>query len=310
MRFHGLLCVRDEADILPQVLGRALDWADAIYVFDTGSSDGTWEIVQDFAARDSRVRPIAREEIVFHDGTRAVLFERVRHHMEDGDWVLRMDADEIHHVTPPAFVSKEVRPRETCIYTQSYDFRLTSLDVEGWEAGRESLADRSRPIETRRRYFIPMKKSEPRMFRFRSTVRWPPSASFPYNAGYVARARLPILHYPHRDPAQLDARCAVRALMAKLSDNPWKHWQAEDWRSFVVDANDPELVYWAPDTPLPRFSFDSHVSPPAKRAMQRVAHAFCLPVLDRLRPEFPQDYRLRSIPSELQREIAAALSRA
>ena len=42
-------------------------WADAIYVFDTGSVDETWEIVQDFAARDKRVVPIRKEPVFFSE---------------------------------------------------------------------------------------------------------------------------------------------------------------------------------------------------------------------------------------------------
>ena len=65
MKFHCLLPVRDEADVIAQCLRHALTWADAIYVFDTGSVDETWEIVQDFAARDKRVVPIRKEPVYF-----------------------------------------------------------------------------------------------------------------------------------------------------------------------------------------------------------------------------------------------------
>ena len=43
-RFHALLPVRDEADIIGQSLRHMLTWVDAIYVFDNGSVDDTWEI--------------------------------------------------------------------------------------------------------------------------------------------------------------------------------------------------------------------------------------------------------------------------
>ena len=39
MKFVALLPVRDEADIIGQCLQHALQWVDAIYVFDTGSVD-------------------------------------------------------------------------------------------------------------------------------------------------------------------------------------------------------------------------------------------------------------------------------
>ena len=60
-RFFALLPVRDEADIVDQSLQKILAWADAIYVFDTGSVDNTWEIVQDFAGRDKQGNRILTE---------------------------------------------------------------------------------------------------------------------------------------------------------------------------------------------------------------------------------------------------------
>ena len=41
-RFVVLLPLRDEADIIGQCLRHLLEWAGAIYVFDTGSVDETW----------------------------------------------------------------------------------------------------------------------------------------------------------------------------------------------------------------------------------------------------------------------------
>lgn len=43
MRIHALCLVKNEAAILRQSLQAARAWCGAIYVFDNGSSDGTWE---------------------------------------------------------------------------------------------------------------------------------------------------------------------------------------------------------------------------------------------------------------------------
>ena len=58
--FFALLPVRDEADIIGQCLDHAMRWADEVYVFDTGSVDNAWEIVQEFASRDKRVVPMEK----------------------------------------------------------------------------------------------------------------------------------------------------------------------------------------------------------------------------------------------------------
>src|SRR5439155_1370122 len=88
--FCGLLPVRDEADIVGQCLQKALQWADAIYVLDTGSVDNTWEIVQDFAGNDKRVVPMRKEPVYFSETRlRSYMFHIARQQMRDGDWFLR-----------------------------------------------------------------------------------------------------------------------------------------------------------------------------------------------------------------------------
>ena len=191
-QFSALLPVRDEADIIGQCLGHLLTWADAIYVFDTGSVDNTWEIVQDFAVRDKRVVPLKKEPVYYSETRlRGWMFHQARQKMRDGDWFLRVDADEFYHIPPPEFVKTRMRKCETIAYHQYYDFRLTESEVKAWEEGRETLADRERPIEERRRWYTPSIYSEPRLCRYRETMQWPPTVSFPFNAGFLARERLP-----------------------------------------------------------------------------------------------------------------------
>jgi hypothetical protein len=316
MRFHVLLPVRDEADIVGQCLGHLLSWADTVHVFDTGSVDETWEIVRDAAARDRRIRLLGKDEVYFCDTrVRGWMFERARREMRDGDWFLRVDADEIHHVPPPDFLRTRLRPHETCVYHQYYDFRLTACEAAAWEAGEETPADRARPIDERRRRYTISAYSEPRLCRYRETMRWPPEVSFPYNAGYVARARLPIRHYPHRDPVQLARRCRVRAVM--MSDAPnranWTHpeehhWSEADWRAFVTPDDAPGLRSWEPGTDLPEPGLTGHLKPWPIRALQRTAHACLLPLLDRLRPPPPRDAYPRRMPPAVARRLQTELA--
>ena len=67
------------------------------------------------------------------------------------------------------------------------------------------------------------------------------------------------------------------------------HWSQGDWQSFIVPADHPDLHYWQPASPLPEFRFANHLAKPHVRAAQRLAHACLLPVLDRLRPRYPDD---------------------
>ena len=316
MKFYALLPVRDEADIIKQCLEHLLRWVDIVYVFDTGSVDNTWEIILEAASQDKRVKPIRKEPVYFSETKlRGYMFHIAREQMRDGDWFLRVDADEFHHIPPPEFVKTYLRPHETIVYHQYYDFQLTEAEVAAWERGEETINDRQRPIAERRRYFTPSYYSEPRLCRYRSTMKWPETCSFPINAGFMARERLPIRHYPHRDPVQLERRYRLRAIMMADATNRknWAkpeqhHWSEADWRKFIVSNDKPELQYWQPSTDLPRYQFTNHLKPPHMRLVQRLIHALLLPILDRTRPAFSEDTEPQPISEEINQLLIRELN--
>ncbi len=315
MKFHALLPVRDETDIIGQCLEHVLRWADAIYVFDTGSVDNTWEIVRDFASRDKRIVPIRKEPVYFSETRlRSYMFHIARQNMHNGDWFLRVDADEFHHIAPPEFVKNCMRKHETAAYHQYYDFRLLRSEVDAWNAGEETLKDRQHPIEDRRRHYTVSEYSEPRLCRYRETMQWPVTVSFPFNAGYVARERLPIRHYPYRDPVQLERRCCLRAIMMDDKENRanWTqpelhHWIEREWKKFITPDDLPDLKFWKPGTELNLVHEANHLRPPHIRAVQRFIHAFCLPIFDRQRAKFPADRKPQRIPADIQEKLKATL---
>jgi hypothetical protein len=146
-------------------------------------------------------------------------------------------------------------------------------------------------------------------------MRWPSSASFPYNAGYVARERLPLRHYPRRDPVQLQRRYLLRSAMMADSQNraDWgsgavTHWYEMDWRRDVVPDDLPGLLRWQPGEPLPQTDSTSHLASMPKRMAQRLIHALALPFLDPRRPGWQEGTYPARIPprvvAELERQLA------
>ena len=49
MEVVGIMCVKDEADLLPEVLEHLKDKLDVVYAYDDGSIDGTLQILRDHA---------------------------------------------------------------------------------------------------------------------------------------------------------------------------------------------------------------------------------------------------------------------
>jgi glycosyltransferase involved in cell wall biosynthesis len=313
-KFICLLPVRDEADIIGQCLERLLAWSDEIFVFDTGSVDETWEIVQEFASRERRVTPLKKESVYFNDTVvRGWMFHEARRTLRKGDWFLRADADEFHHIMPPEFVKTRLQTHETIVYHQYYNFVLRESDVAEWDAGRETFADRARPIAERRQWYTPSVYAEPRLCRYRDSMRWPSPIGFPYNAGYVALERLPIRHYPHRDPAQLNRRCRLRAVMMADRNNranwniDYHYWENAEWRNFITPDDSPGLQHWTPGEPLQEVHQTNHLARGPKRLAQRLTHACLLPILDRFRPGWSESDHPHPIPPEiisrLEREL-------
>ncbi len=283
-RFIALLPVRDEGDIIRQCLSHALTWADAVFVYDTGSVDDTYETVLEMARADSRIHPIGSEPTYYNENrVRGLLFNSAREFLRDGDWFLRMDADEFHHVRPQDFVATRLDPCEGIVYHQYFDFHLTLSEVGALATKEAIAAERLLPISERRRHYTASVYAEPRMCRYRSSMRWPLDVSFPYNAGLLARERLPIRHYPHRDPRQLDRRCRLRAIMMSDRENraTWgdgaNHWTENEWSKFVVDDLEPSLKYWEPGTDLPEVKQTNHLATGAKRQLQRAIYRLGLP---------------------------------
>lgn len=148
MKFHGLMLVRDEEDILAQTLTHLLTWIDELYVLDLGSTDSTWQILRAFADRDRRITLHSTSPIVYHDGLRCMLFDAYRHRFKNGDWIMKIDADEFYHILPPEFVRNRLRRGETCVHLSWYFFRLTSKEIADYESGAVDVAaDRHKPIE-------------------------------------------------------------------------------------------------------------------------------------------------------------------
>ena len=304
MRYHGFLIVRDEDDIIGQCLEHLLRWCDNIFVLDTGSGDQTWEIVQDYAGRDERVVPFRKQRMKFFIGLRGWMLEEYRDRIEDGDWIARLDADEFYLVTPPEFVRTEVDDHEGVIHYGIYYFRLTDRDVSAWEEGRETEASREQHIMERRRYYQIGQYSEPRLFRYRRTMRWPPWCSSPLLGGLIARKRIPLLHYPHRDPAQMRKRVRLRAEQKKYRSHEAFHWSVDDWRKEVVSTAEfadtssassvhelGQLHYWKPGTRLPLIPDTAdHMDQPMKRLAKRLAYGTCIKMLDRFQPRCPDHY--------------------
>jgi hypothetical protein len=156
--------------------------------------------------------------------------------------------------------------------------------------------------------------------------------SFPFNAGFIARQRIPIRHYPHRDPLQMQKRFALRSKMMQLNAVAGPHWKLSDWRKDVIEVSRDaageiiapsreqtssgeglsaaaghtagELLEWKPGEDLPEITSTDHLAKGIARIAQRIVHPMLLPLLDRMRPRFPAGYQPRKFSSQVLASMA------
>ena len=83
MKIHSISLCRNEADIIERTLREAARWSDFIYVYDNGSTDGTWEKVIALAATVPRIIPFRRDRLPFNDNLRRYVSGRPLRHVVD-----------------------------------------------------------------------------------------------------------------------------------------------------------------------------------------------------------------------------------
>lgn len=234
MKIFGMSLVKDEADVIAESMAAASEWIDRIIVFDNGSTDGTWEIVTAAARENPKIIPFKQDPKTFQPWLRREIFMAHRHLAEDGDWWCILDADEFYPPDARAFL-EAIPAAYQIVWGAMIQYRLTDVDVARYDAD-PSLYAAETPLRERVRHYI-NSWSEARFFRHDGSLRWLEGTAFP-NAGAVYPRRIPIRHYQHRSPAQLQRRIDVRQAAIRSGATTFRHERDRDsdWRQRVHKA--------------------------------------------------------------------------
>lgn len=262
-RIHCFCLVKNEGDIIQACLQDALRWAEAVYVYDNGSSDDTWDKVQ--ALRSERIIPWKQEDAPFQEALRAEIFQAFRHRAREGDWWCQLDADEFYLDNPREFLA-QVPPRMHAVWALFLEYYLTHQDLERIDFGQ--------PMETllkELRYYRAC-HAEPRFFRHRDRLVWRLDSGRPTHLGLVYPDWIRLRHYKYRSPEQIQRRLDTRREARRRGFPGWEHAAQEDWREKIVGAG--QLHFDAGDG---RFLIDSQALPNHRgswrsRLVKRVFH--------------------------------------
>lgn len=269
MKIFGICLVKNEADIIHETLRHAAHWCDRIFVFDNGSSDETWAKVLELAQTEPRVVPFKSAPVPFRDSLRSEVFNQYRHECSPGDWWCKLDADELYHDDPRAFLAT-VPVHHHVVWGVNFQFYFTDADAARYAEDPRAYPPHT-PAEQALRYYR-CEYSETRFFRHRPGLEWH-QGSAPRHLGVVHPRRIRFKHYQYRSPEQIALRLLTRQQAIASGCGTFQGYCEEtDWRQKIVPATnyhridepDPFLIE---EDKIPR-----HLERPWQRAAKLVLH--------------------------------------
>ena len=235
-RIHALCILKNEDDIIEETIASALRWCDNIYVFDNGSTDRTWEIVNSIASRIPQVVAYKQDPVTFDDGLRADIYNAFKDRAVEGDWWCRLDSDEIYIDDPRLFLAK-IPSDYAYVNTASFSYYFTERDAANFESDPQLFL--ATPVEERLRYYV-NHWSEPRFVRHRDGMVWERSdngwpremwETVPYPV------RIWVKHFPYRSPDQIEQRLQSRR-GAIDAGTAFEHEAIRDWSGAVAGVRE------------------------------------------------------------------------
>jgi len=257
-KIHGICMVKNEADIIEQNLKSSIKWCDHIYVFDNGSTDGTWNIVKQLAKKHTQIIPYIQKKCLFTAGLRREVFNKYKHKAKQGDWwCCRLDADEFYVDDPKVFLAK-IPEKYNTVWGSNFNYHFTTKDLEKYEENNDNYSD-SKPVEEKCRYYANT-WSELRFFRHSEKLTWDNSKNWPSLEYHVYPVRIWLKHYQFRSPQQMQKRLEDRKesviknksfihLKNHIKIDDKNNLLSDSWKSFIAhyawlhyDNHDGKLI--------------------------------------------------------------------
>ncbi len=233
MKIFGICLVKDESDIIEYSLNEQSKWADKIFVYDNGSSDSTWDLVNRLSETNPKVVPFKSEAKPFRDGLRSEVYNYYKHLAMEGDWwCVRCDPDEFY-IDNPREILPNISRYDHCVSSIHFEFGLTEHDIES--------INFERPIENILpdiRTYKKKQTSEIRFVRHRMRLKWPINYSYPKQKGLISPIQIRVKHYQYRSPSQIERRLEVRKQALSEGYKNFARENVSNWKEKLLLPDD------------------------------------------------------------------------
>ena len=260
MKIHSLCIVKNEDDVIEEALVKASTWSDFIYVFDNGSSDTTWSKVNSLSQKYQQIIPYKQDDCEWSDSLRGQIFNHYRNNFKSGDWIARLDSDEIYIDNPKLFLGK-VPEKYSIVCAAMFTYYFTDKDWEKYQQNPDLYSDNV-SVEEKCKYYR-NDLSEIRFFRYKDSLIWPDKSKCILRSDYkdwptglkgdAFPTRIWLKNYRYRSPQQIQKRIDLRRQLTKKNLFPqemkymWKEHSAnlhidgakdfENWKSRIAKSS-------------------------------------------------------------------------
>lgn len=209
---YGVCVVQNEADVIQSSLQWAARFCVKIRVWDLGSTDGTWDMLQALTGDKIDVRQ--RSDLPYSSSLRGVIANEWRNELTEGDWIYILDADEFLEGDPAPVLRQAEQNNARMVGVWQANFFPTAKTLADIDIMGES-AWQAQALKKRFTHYC-LEWIEPRFIRLKDDLVWNTDGLYSritLKSGQpvrLFRKKMVVRHYRYRSPEQTAKRYKAR----------------------------------------------------------------------------------------------------
>ena len=133
IKLNPIFIIKNEADIILEILNNAQHFCEYIDVFDNGSTDGSWELMQAKAKQDSKVIIAVYSVEIYRNQFRNRVYDMFYYEFSAPDWWYILDADEMLSEDPRPMLVKAMQRHKNQIRLWQAQFNFSANDLAAYD---------------------------------------------------------------------------------------------------------------------------------------------------------------------------------